>query len=233
MMDIYSYVNSRDIREYLRKTEYQFNTLQVAWLIYFCNRLTLEEKKSALAELISTKQNYEMLKRWNENVVDIIHSDIITDEMHYILDCSFEELWFDFPTPFEKGDIVWLPPKDYNREQHGFVTLILDELGYFNPLQCVVNSGDYTDMVFSGYFVDPDGTVYHDALDNYMNLEYYPGPYEGIERIFPAFSKCIKGEIDLGLFLCVYKKVLLDTVTADTIPSRAFPHKLIKELGLD
>ena len=80
---------------------------------------TLEEKQSALAELISTKQNYETLKRWNENVVDIIHSDIITDEMHYILDCSFEELWFDFPTPFEKGDIVWLPPKCNERGQMG------------------------------------------------------------------------------------------------------------------
>ena len=88
-------------------------------------------------------------------------------------------------------------------------------------------------LLFSGYFVEPDGTVYHDVLFNYMDLEYYPGPYEGIERIFPAFSKYVKGEIDLGLFLCVYKKVLLDTVTADTIPSRAFPHKLIKELGLD
>ena len=233
MMDIYSYINSKDIRENLRNTEYEFNTLQAAWLIYFCNRLTLEEKQSALAELISTKQNYETLKRWNENVVDIIHSDIITDEMYYILDCSFEELWFDFPTPFEKGDIVWLPPRDYNKEQYGFVTLILDELGYFNPLQHVVHSGDYTDMIFSGYFVEPDGTVYHDVLFNYMDLEYYPGPYEGIERIFPAFSKYVKGEIDLGLFLCVYKKVLSDTVTADTITSRAFPHELIKELGLD
>ena len=206
MMDIYSYINLKDIRENLRNTEYEFNTLQAAWLIYFCNRLTLEEKQSALPELISTKQNYETLKRWNENVVDIIHSDIITDEMYYILDCSFEELWFDFPTPFEKGDIVWLPPKDYNKEQYGFVTLILDELGYFNPLQHVVHSGDYTDMVFSGYFVEPDGTVYHDVLFNYMDLEYYPGPYEGIERIFPAFSKYVKGEIDLGLFLVYIKR---------------------------
>ena len=130
-MDIYSYINSRDIREYLRNTEYEFNTLQAAWLIYFCNRFTLEEKQSALSELISTKQDYETLKRWNENVVDIIHSDIITDEMYYILDCSFQELWFDFPTPFEKGDIVWLPPRDYNKEQYDFVTLILDELGEF------------------------------------------------------------------------------------------------------
>lgn len=44
-MDFYSLINSKDIREYLFGREYQFTTLEAAWLVYACRRLSYVEKK--------------------------------------------------------------------------------------------------------------------------------------------------------------------------------------------
>lgn len=43
-MDIIRFINSRDIREYLRKCDYQFTALEAAWLIYRCRSATIKEK---------------------------------------------------------------------------------------------------------------------------------------------------------------------------------------------
>ena len=34
-MDIYKYINSKDVRKHLEKINYQFNTLEAAYLIFF------------------------------------------------------------------------------------------------------------------------------------------------------------------------------------------------------
>ena len=43
------------------------------------------------------------------NLIDIINNFKRTDEDSNVVVFSFEKLWFDFPTPFKKGDIVWAP----------------------------------------------------------------------------------------------------------------------------
>ena len=53
-MDVFTLINSKDIREYLRNQDYKFNSLETAWLIYQCHRLSYEEKKVLWRELIDT-----------------------------------------------------------------------------------------------------------------------------------------------------------------------------------
>ena len=67
-MDIYSFVNSRDIREHLRKIGYSFNSLETAWLIYACKRLSYEEKKEYWRELIDTMPDCEVPSRQSGEV---------------------------------------------------------------------------------------------------------------------------------------------------------------------
>ena len=43
-MDITRFINSRDIREHLKKIGYQFTSLEAAWLIWQCKNITLAEK---------------------------------------------------------------------------------------------------------------------------------------------------------------------------------------------
>lgn len=64
-MDIYSFVNSKDIREHLRKMDYRFNSLETAWLIYQCRHMSYEEQKVAWTELIHTMPDCEVPKRSN------------------------------------------------------------------------------------------------------------------------------------------------------------------------
>ena len=46
-MDICTYVNSRDIGDYLRKINYEFTSKEAAWLIWQCISISLEEKHNA------------------------------------------------------------------------------------------------------------------------------------------------------------------------------------------
>ena len=64
-MNILRFINSKDIREHLKKLDYQFNSLETAWLIYQCREATIEEKHKAWEELIGTMPDCEILKRFN------------------------------------------------------------------------------------------------------------------------------------------------------------------------
>lgn len=59
-MDFYSFVNSKAIREHLRSINYQFNSLEVAWLIYSCERLSFQEKKEYWLELMDVLPDTDM-----------------------------------------------------------------------------------------------------------------------------------------------------------------------------
>lgn len=84
----------------------------------------------------------------------------------------------------------------------------------------VKESGDYADMCGFAYFVNSDGIVYYENVANYMDFEYYTGPYKLYERILPALSKFVKGEIEVNVLLCAYMKTFLD-VSANLIETSA------------
>lgn len=332
-MDIFSFVNSKDIREYLRKIEYQFNSLEAAWLIYMCHHLTYEEKKTAWKQVISTMPDCEIPKQMNHLTVKGIHAvmerymtivdeavaDFIKEsadhryvymysylyegdasweenfqtiygsldacmsaykkdedeygddriikyrirrqeldnpelvsEMEYngkgqllnivkyyaenekdndILNYFFEALWLNFPTPFAKGDIVWIPSKE-NKLGWDSGAFVLDNMDTWNPVEGLEKWGDYSDMCGAGYFVNPNGTVYYESVCNYMELEYYPGPYKLNERILRPLSYYIQEKIEVDLLLCAYRNVLLDVAADDIMLKSWYPKELLKELDL-
>lgn len=341
-MDVYDFVNSKDIREYLRSIEYKFGSLEAAWLIAECKKLSLVKKKAAWLELIDTMPDCPVIGRMNCNSWDSLHGMLkeyiaavekVSDEFfqesaegefvyrysylyhddvswteefdkvfnsyaacyeslrkdiesldetyfkdggtgivkyvikkqslkdtdiqyelefngdyeldyigrsnHYedwisnVLYNSFEGMWFSFPTPFKKGDIVWMPKAD------GFINwdcdggFVLDYLATWETPEYMKTSGDYTDMIAGGYFVNPNGTVYHEVAPSYMDLEYYEGPYKMNERILPALSRFVKGELHVDLLMCVYRKVLLDLAADDIMLKSWYSSSLLEELGIE
>lgn len=62
-MDIFSFVNSSDIREHLKKLDYKFNSIETSWLIYQCKSLSYVDKKKAWLELIDTMPDCEIEER--------------------------------------------------------------------------------------------------------------------------------------------------------------------------
>jgi hypothetical protein len=317
-MDVYSFVNSRDIKEYLRQIEYRFSPLEAVWLIYTSENRSYQEKKQAWLELIKTTEDCEVPKRlnckgWNslhEFLKDYIalydklikdflsvspeKGDVYTYSYHYLGDAdwsegeavfnsfdrcmlayekerdyldgdrmdgktgvtaysmkkrslfqpesvmeivyrndgqvmnivrhyppdnegeedllyfSFDGMWFDFPTPFEKGDIVWIPRQNFNWFCDD--PFVLDGLIGWNPPASYLcgTGGDTTDMTAYGYFLNRDGTIYHEATYNYMDLEYYPGPFKGNRQILPALSRFVKSDISVDFLLCAYHKSMLE-----------------------
>ena len=339
-MDALSYVNSSAIHDYLKKIEYSFDSLETAWLIYSCKKLSYIEKKKEWSELIQEMSDCPVPKRsncrgWDSlhdlirqyiNIMDAEITDFFKDETSgefvymysylyeedrswteeyetifpslkecleayredvdeldethnpdgtgvikyrlkkqsladrnevYEIECnsngdvmdilrnstreadaadvidSFDGMWFDFPTPFKKGDIVWVPCSENNIRWNCDGAFVLLGLSTWDANEYIRNSGDTSDMNGYGYFVNENGTIYREVMHNYMDLEYYYGPYKLNEKILPALSMYIKGEIEVDFLMCAYRKILLEIASDDSMLKSWYSEETVKKLGLD
>ena len=128
----------------------------------------------------------------------------ITDEKDYeIFHEVFENMWFAFPTPFKKGDIVKTVRGRYTRPSCFGGEFVLTSICTDSQ-----SNGDGSDMTAHGYLVDRDGVVYHECIHNYMDLEYIRNELIHEDKVLLPISKYMKGEIDLGLLLGAYRHIL-------------------------
>ncbi|WP_298628253.1 hypothetical protein [uncultured Senegalimassilia sp.] len=74
-MDIYRFIDSRDIREHLGTINYQFTTPEAAFLVWHCHTATIDEKIAAWWEIISTMPNCSMDARrcWHGQGIPDFH----------------------------------------------------------------------------------------------------------------------------------------------------------------
>lgn len=59
-MNIYNFINSKDVRNYLRDIHYQFTTPETAFIVYWCKHATLDKKIEAWQEIIETMPDCSM-----------------------------------------------------------------------------------------------------------------------------------------------------------------------------
>ena len=333
-MDIYSFVNSRDIREHLRSIGYKFDPLEAAWLIHECRSVSYEKKRDVWKELMETMPDCDMNrsregverkslfnvlnkyigiidremadfcnsdgdgryvymysyycrgdKDWieehrvfssfevcvaayradvyepgydmgvlrhrirrvrlndpdaeceaeffeNDELAYIVYNSDRNDAENNVIRHSFDGLGIEFPTPFKKGDILWIPKNDFNIDMNGGLGFVLDSLITWYGVDKNVRAANFADMYGYGYFVNDDGTVYWHPVEKYMDLEYYRGPYKLNERIFTALSKFLKKECSLTFLLCAYRNTLLDVAKDDP---RLLPYtdEMLREIGME
>lgn len=72
-MDIYRFIDSRDMREHLQKLNYAFTTPEAAFLVYWCKAATLEERIAAWREIIDTMPNCAMAERMDLETIPDFH----------------------------------------------------------------------------------------------------------------------------------------------------------------
>lgn len=72
-MNVYRFINSKDIREHLETIKYPFGSLEAAWLIYQCRHAALSEKHAAWRELIQTTPDCAIEERPNTEAHDSLH----------------------------------------------------------------------------------------------------------------------------------------------------------------
>ncbi len=248
-MDIFKFVNSKDIREYLKNMNYCFNSLETAWLIWQ-SEVTMNEKHEAWKELIETMPDCEIEERLNakawpslheflkelmafenrcteslrkeepysvfsykcklprekdwENsysgmapdyfecmesaaeackaftgsqnisdclirikkswfdgtdecieaeittdgkVVEILNYGGMTEEELDLISLGFDGMWFDFPNPFTKGDIIYDPIKG-----DASICIIEHEIPWRKGVEYWKKNGDCSDMLVDGMF---------------------------------------------------------------------------------
>lgn len=100
-MDIYSFMNSRDIAEYLKKIEYKFSAYEMAYLVYQSKYTTLAEKLDAWNRIVETTIDQDIPYRWIEeehSAASSVH-DLIKKYTYFMKRCidSFPEsdgYWF-------------------------------------------------------------------------------------------------------------------------------------------
>lgn len=329
-LDIYKFINSRDIREYLKNINYNFSTLEVAWIVWKSKYTTLKEKHDAWNEIIATMPDCTIEKRSNtlpqpslhrylekimeiENkyieavqvdepecfyfytytpdeewyqgqptpnysecfkaavascyyesetkdisnyririrkvwfngedeklglevtttgeVLKVLYDDFKSVEELEILDQGFDGMWFDFPNPFKRGDIIYNPARfsraDFECDYGPCV--LEEEIPLRRCVEHLKKSGgaDCSDMTVDGLFQHEDGTIFAECTANYMNFEYYRGELDGKKRILKAISNYLKGEISLELLLASYHTILAEEWAKDTRPCN------ITEKGLE
>ncbi len=136
------------------------------------------------------------------------------DESRYLSDVKYTEIfqevfrnmWFSFPTPFKKGDILKTVLGKYTRPTT-FADLFV--------LTSTCTEGerpmtDGSDMTAYGYFIDRDSVAYHECIHNYMDLEYVRSELCDEERLLIPISRYLKDEIDLPLLLGAQRIMLCE-----------------------
>ncbi len=100
LMDIYDWINSKDIAEYNRKMGHTFNTVESAFLVWQCERHTMDERFTAWNEITETMQDMVMEKRLNMDRFESAHefirsyTSLLRNKISEFYDESLPAVWF-------------------------------------------------------------------------------------------------------------------------------------------
>ncbi len=162
------------------------------------------------------------------------------NEDEYDMLVAFEGMWFDFPVPFKRGDVIYCPYYKCGigtAEDYTDLFVVLDIVP-----KCLSEkvkkwffegkNGDTTDMSFGGYTQWRDGTVYRESFCNYMDFEFYNGEFEGAQRIIKALSNYEKGLINDELLMHAYHQILSEERAKNDIPE-FYTHEGLELAGIN
>ena len=203
-MNVYNYINSKDVRNYLRNINYSFSPAECAYIVGLSKTVNLREKMLAFKEIIHSMPDCiiggKSLHKFLRRIIRSKKDPINDSDIRFCV--FFTDLQFNFPLPFQKGDI-------------------LISGMYHDPF---VFSGEYTDDTYgafkSGYIW---GYWYSDNIGiarisrNFtiaLNCERYAvkDNYTSIfcekrDKTLSLYSAYLKGEINKEVFSEQYKQL--------------------------
>lgn len=141
-------------------------------------------------------------------------------------DCAlylwYEDFWFRFPTPFRKGDILRFHRSPLLPAYDG-TPFVVERVnsdsrsGQKRSAAYLQKHGRYGDMTVRGFFQSENGEVTELVRCNYMDCEYYRGPWDGRERALLALQKYVRRELGADQLLNAYRYAMND------LPQRELP----------
>ena len=88
----------------------------------------------------------QLIFKGNGKLEEIFRCNPMTEKVTNILYGSFEQMWFDFPTPFKRGDIAWIPPHYRQVTTDNYGGFLLEKLFSWYASDSMKETADYTDM---------------------------------------------------------------------------------------
>ena len=102
--DIFEFINSRDVKEHLKKLDYRFGIPEAAWLIYRCRRADIKTKQKAWLELIDSTPDCAVNNRFALSPADGLHANI---KQYIELQNRLIDLFFSANGCFYQFEIIY------------------------------------------------------------------------------------------------------------------------------
>lgn len=180
---------------------------------------------------LDNPEEYILLSYMEKDALECADKYPLSEEEDRILNQGFQNMWFHFPTPFHKGDIVKI-----NGRGNGSKAFVLDSLCTDDASDYLHERGTMQDMYARGYFVDEDSGVQQKTVCCYMDLEYeeqVDDIYEPEESIEKVISMYLQGRVGLDFLLSIYRRNLLKQ-DSDKIPlNQWFEKELLIEASVE
>ena len=228
-MDIYSYLNSRDVAEHCRKINKTWNPFEMAVIIGRSCR-PAKDKRGAWRELIENYPDMSVcrglelntenlnLLRTRQDFTD--YNDIIFDSIHQKLieimngdDNTLNKyfIWFyvDIPLPFKRGDILISSTNKVNSNIFVLESLDSDTPNEIERTLKRTGCDNYMTEGW-GFFVDDCGVLYGDHIHQNDNYEYYNGKLEGNNQFLHYVSLYLREEIQLPALLNMQLRIVAE-----------------------
>ena len=135
------------------------------------------------------------------------YSYVLTDMEEGIMNV-FEEMWFDIPTPFQKGDILYEDKTGVVGRKCWESPFVLECIFYRNQNENGAKKGknDHIfDMNACGYFLNEEiQNLCCRCIHRYLQLDYYDKELKGAEKMLKVMSNFFKGNIPVSLLINAY-----------------------------
>lgn len=213
-MDIYNFINSKDIYRYLRSINYEFSPLECAWLIWQSRRATVNDRHEAWSDIINTMPDCEI-----PNYKDSLHTflrNLISVEKNAIqrfFEKTEDSIYTGLVTTIDGAGgfdtTAFLLLEDCISNLNN---LMDSDVLYYNITKSKLEDGAYQDNII----------VHLDAKSNaaYIRLDNFENAFDKVTLKFPLPFK--KGDILKrtsvgipGLYLPDYTEKLVYLYYAD------------------
>ena len=189
-MNIYDFINSSDIREYLQKIDYQFTPTEAAWVIYNCRRLdvTMQDKHSSWDQIIRTMPDEDIPKRFNCAGFPSLHKFLMeymavedrlserffdhNDAVYFLRSYSrhYREWYNDWDRAFPAFDAAWADAEGDFTADNDITAVQVKRQVLSNPDEYMIFTFDTQQRVLTidagtTLLPKPDETVYLESFD--------------------------------------------------------------------
>ena len=169
-MDIYNFINSKDICRHLRNINYEFSPLECAWLIWQSRRATVKDRHEAWDEIINTMPDCE-LPNYKESLHTFLRNLISAEKnaIQRFFEKTEDSIYtgsvttIDGDGGFDTTAFILLEDCISNLNN-----LMHSDILYYNITKSKLEDGAYQDNIV--VHLDANKNVAHIIMDDFENV---------------------------------------------------------------